>query len=150
GMDAMPNLVSLAQALPARAWPPLCRPAKYAVATKPRRRPHNVKEEVVQQKGYKNLRLLGEQVAEFRYRPGACQKDYRVVVLRKEIVVERGGQEIDREIRYFFYITNEWDWACQDIVYFANDRGNQENLIEQLKNGVRALHAASNTLLANG
>src|SRR5438874_9567369 len=30
------------------------------------------------------------------------------------------------------------------------DRGNQENLIEQLKNGVRALRAPSNTLLSNG
>src|SRR5205085_947154 len=79
-----------------------------------------------------------------------CQKDYRVVVLRKDIVVERGGQEVERQTRYFFYITNEWDWTCQDIVYFANDRGNQENLIEQLKNGVRALHAPSNTLLTNG
>jgi Transposase DDE domain group 1 len=150
GMDAMPNLVSLAQALPATAWQPLCRPAKYEVATKPRRRPHNVKEEVVRDKGYKNLRLVGEQVAEFRYRPGACKKDYRVVVLRKEIVVERGGQEVGSEVRYFFYITNEWDWTCKEIIAFANDRGNQENLIEQLKNGVRALHAPSNTLLANG
>jgi len=36
------------------------------------------------------------------------------------------------------------------VVYFANDRCNQEKLIEQLKNGVRALRAPSNTLESNG
>jgi hypothetical protein len=35
------------------------------------------------------------------------------------------------------------------VVYFANDRCNQENLIEQLKNGVRALRAPVNTLESN-
>jgi hypothetical protein len=34
-------------------------------------------------------------------------------------------------------------------VYFANDRCNQENLIEQLKNGVRALRLPVNTLESN-
>jgi hypothetical protein len=150
GLDAMPNLVSLAQELPLEAWQTLARRPKYQVATKPRRRPKNVKEEVVRRKGYKNLRLVGEQVAAFRYRPEACTKDYRVVVLRKDLVVERGGQEVDREVRYFFYLTNEWEWSPAFVVYFANDRGNQENLIEQLKNGVRALHAPSNSLEANG
>jgi hypothetical protein len=42
-------------------------------------------------------------------------------------------------------------FACRlPVVYFANDRGNQENLIEQLKNGVRALRAPVNTLESNG
>ena len=36
-----------------------------------------------------------------------------------------------------------------EVVAFANDRCNQENLIEQLKNGVRALRAPVNTLEAN-
>src|SRR5262249_34631703 len=53
-------------------------------------------------------------------------------------------------IRYFFYITNPWAWEPAAVVSFANDRCNQENLIEQLKNGVRALRAPSNTLEANG
>src|SRR5262249_6472601 len=53
-------------------------------------------------------------------------------------------------IRYFFYITNPWTWEPAAVVSFANDRCNQENLIEQLKNGVRALRAPSNTLESNG
>jgi flagellar biosynthesis regulator FlaF len=35
------------------------------------------------------------------------------------------------------------------VVSFANDRCNQENLVEQLKNGVRAFRAPVNTLEAN-
>jgi Transposase DDE domain group 1 len=48
-----------------------------------------------------------------------------------------------------FYLTNQWTWDCTRVVLFANDRCNQENLIEQLKNGVPALRAPVNTLAAN-
>jgi hypothetical protein len=150
GIDAMPNLVEKAAALPAGAWRVLLRPARYQVATQPRHRPANVKEEVVRRRGYRNVRLVSEQVAEFSYRPGACLHDYRVVVLRKDLVWERHGQAIEEETRYLFYLTNQEDWSLAEVVYFANDRCNQENLIEQLKNGVRALRAPVNSLEANG
>jgi hypothetical protein len=120
------------------------------VATRPRRRPDNVKQAVVVRKGYTDIRLVREQVAEFNYRPGACRQDYLVVVLRKHLVEEKHGQQVGEETRYFFYLTNEWAWECAEVVSFANDRGNQENLIEQLKNGVRALRAPVNTLESNG
>jgi hypothetical protein len=150
GLDAQPNLVAIAEKLPARAWQPLPRPARYQVATEPRRRPENVKQGVVVRKGYTDIRLVREEVAEFNYRPGACRQDYLVVVLRKHLVLEKGGQKVGEEVRYFFYITNQWSWERPEVVYFANDRGNQENLIEQLKNGVRALRAPVNTLESNG
>jgi Transposase DDE domain group 1 len=149
GIDAMPNLVGMAKALPETAWQRLQRPAAYEVKTQQRTRPLAVKEEVVKQKGYDNLRLLNEDVAEFAYRPVACKKDYRVVVLRKNIVLERHGVKVEDQVRYFFYITNERDWSAPEVVFFANDRCNQENLIEQLKNGVKALRLPSNTLEAN-
>jgi hypothetical protein len=145
----MPNLVEKAQALAATDWQRLQRPAAYEVKTQQRTRPVAVKEEVVREKGYKNIRLQSEDVAVFDYRPGACKKDYRVVVLRKNLVIERGGQKVQEDVRYFFYITNERDWSAAEVVYFANDRCNQENLIEQLKNGVKAMRLPSNTLEAN-
>ncbi|MBK6850024.1 MAG: transposase, partial [Proteobacteria bacterium] len=52
-------------------------------------------------------------------------------------------------IRYFFYITNDPLLTPAEVVFEANQRCNQENLIEQLKNGTRALHAGLNTLNAN-
>jgi hypothetical protein len=150
GLDAQPNLVSIAERLPERVWRALPRPARPEPATAPRQRPADVKQAVVVHKGYTDIRLVGEQVAEFNYRPGACGQDYLVVVLRKHLVIEKKGEKVSEEVRYFFYITNQWTWEPAEVVYFANDRGNQENLIEQLKNGVRALRAPSNTLVSNG
>jgi hypothetical protein len=63
--------------------------------------------------------------------------------------LEKHGVPVGEQTRYFFYLTNEWAWERAEVVAFANDRGNQENLIEQLKNGVRALRAPVNTLEAN-
>ena len=122
GVDAQPNLVALAEALPGRVWQALERPARYEVATEPRQRPANVKEAVVRRRGYRNLRLVREEVAEFNYRPGACAQEHLMVVLRKHLVWERHGEVIGEETRYFFYITNQWTWTCAEVVYFANDR----------------------------
>jgi hypothetical protein len=149
GLDAQPNLVAAAQRLPERLWQELPRPPRHEVATQPRQRPANVKQAVVVKKGYPDIRLVSEQVAEFNYRPGACRRDYLVVVLRKQLVIEKEGRKVAEEVRYFFYITNEWTWERAEVVYFANDRCNQENLIEQLKNGARALRAPANTLESN-
>ena len=149
GIDAMPNLIALAQALQPDDWQALTRPAAYEVKTQPRQRPVNVKEQVVRHKGYTNIILVSEQVATFAYRPGHCQRDYRLVVVRKNLRIEEGGVKQRDEIRYFFYITNEEAWTLADIVAFANDRCNQENLIEQLKNGVHAMRLPVNTLVSN-
>ena len=138
GIDAMKNLVARADQLEPDCWARLERPAKYEVASQPRQRPDKVKERIVRERGFENIRLRGEDVAEFAYRPGACDRDYRVVVVRKNLSVAKGEQVLFDDIRYFFYITNRADPADQ-IVMRANQRCNQENLIEQLKNGVHAL-----------
>jgi hypothetical protein len=149
GMDAMPNLVEIAESLAPRAWKRLRRKAKYAVKTEPRQRPENVKEKIVRERGYENKRLVCEHVAEFDYRPTKCSKTYRIVVVRKNISVERGDNALIPEIRYFFYITNDHLRPAAEIVAFANGRCDQENGIEQLKNGVRALRMPTGDLLSN-
>lgn len=150
GFDARANVVRLADALPAEAWTPLERPAAYAVQTATRRRPTNIKEAVIVDRAFKNLRLTGEAVAEFRYQPTVCARTYRMVVLRKNITVEKGDQRLFDEIRYFFYLTNDTTTPAAEIVFLANDRCNQENLIDQLKHGVRAMALPTDTLLSNG
>jgi len=149
GIDAMPNLVALAEGLPEGLWKPLHRPAKHEVRTEPRQRPENVKERIVQERGYKNVRLQSEQVAEFDYRPTKCRKTYRIVALRKQLSVAQGQQRLFDEIRYFFYITNDRTSSAAALVRLANERCNQENLIEQLKNGVQALRMPVDNLVSN-
>jgi len=53
------------------------------------------------------------------------------------------------EYRYFFYITNDRKMTAKEVVFSANDRCEQENLIAQLKSGVRALTAPVDDLVSN-
>jgi Transposase DDE domain group 1 len=149
GYDATPNLKEIAENLPESAWRRLERPARYQVKTQPRRRPTNVKEQIVKEREFTNLRLVSEDVAEFLYQPTACRETYRMVVVRKNISVEKGEQVLFPDVRYFFYITNEWDYTRDEVVFEANDRCNQENTIAQLKSGVPALHAPLDNLESN-
>jgi hypothetical protein len=149
GFDAHATLVALADALPETRFRPLQRRAKYDIQTEPRDKRDNVKEQIIKEKEYKNIRLCSEQVAEFMYRPGKCDRDYRIVVLRKNLSIEKGEQRLFDEVRYFFYITNDPRLAMEDVVYQANERCDQENLIEQLKNGVNAMRVPVYDLVSN-
>jgi hypothetical protein len=149
GFEAAANLKGIAEDLPACAWKPLQRPARYEVKTEPRPRPENVKEKVVVARGFENQRLQSEEVAEFNYQPTACRKVYRMVVVRKNISVEKGEQLLFDKIVYFFYITNDWVSDPDEIVFSANDRCDQENLLAQLHSGVRALQAPVDNLESN-
>jgi hypothetical protein len=149
GFDAMANLKALADDLPAQAYSFLERPPRYAIETAPRQAPERVKPEIVRERGYKTIHLLEEMVAEFDDRPVACQKAYRVVVLRKRLGIDRGQMRLFEEYRYFFSITNDRDRTAAEIVFSANDRCDQENLIAQLKGGVYALTTPVNDLVSN-
>jgi hypothetical protein len=149
GYDAMANLQEMAEKLPARAWRKLVRPAHHQAEGPRRARPDNVKDAIVRRRQFETLRLQSEEVAEFNYRPTVCRHTYRLVVVRKNISVEKGEQRLFDDIRYFFYITNEWVPEADETVFSANDRCNQENLIAQLKGGVYALRAPVDSLESN-
>jgi Transposase DDE domain group 1 len=150
GYDARANLIHKAQELPETAWRGLRRPPRYQVQTEPRQRPVNVKDQVVRQREFKTLRLQAEHVAEFSYRPTACRHSYRMIVVRKDILTTKGEQVLfdEARYRYFFYITNDWDTPVTQLVFLANHRCHQENLLAQL-NAMRVLHAPVDTLLSN-
>lgn len=149
GYDARENLCEIAESLPDAAWRDLERKARYEIKTAARTTRANFKEEVVRRRELLNLHLMSEVVAEFDYRPHACKTDYRMVVVRKLITHERGEAVLFREFRYFFYITNKRDLSPKDVVEFANLRGNQERLIDQLKNEVHALRMPLDNLHSN-
>ena len=149
GIDAVKALIARANALPEEAWQPLERPAKYEVATQPRSRPENVKEQVVKEKGYKNIRTVCEHVAEVIHKPDKCSRGYRLTILRKNLSVEKGEQALFDEIRYFFYLSNLTDKTPAELVLSANDRCDQENLIAQLKGGVHAMKMPVDDLVSN-
>jgi hypothetical protein len=149
GVNNTANLQMLADDLSAAAWHTLTRPPRYEIKTQPRCRPDHVKEPIVVARGFENLRLVSETVAECDYRPSACGQSYRLIVVRKNLSVEKGEQVLFDDYRYVFYLSNDRTSARADLVFAANDRCNQENLHAQLKHGVCALHAPVDTLVSN-
>lgn len=149
GMDVTAGLHVKADDLPATVWKTLHRPGPYEARTKRRCRPARVKQQVVDEKGYKDIRLASEEVAEMEYRPVACRHTYRLIILRKRLQVrERNQLEFFPDYRYFFYLTNDWASTPLQIVFSANDRCQQENILAQL-HALRALHAPVDNLLSN-
>jgi hypothetical protein len=150
GYDAYKNLVATAENQPEEEYRRLVRNAERKfLSGAARRRPKNVKDEIVRERCYNNIRLRSEDIVEFDYQPNKCKKSYRIVALRKNLSVERGDNVLFDDVRYFFYITNNRKMSMGQVVSEANKRCNQENLIAQLKDGARALHAPVNTLNAN-
>lgn len=148
GMDANPTLVKVAEGLSEASWRGLARVAP-EIKTEPRERPENVKERIVKERGYLNRKLESEQVAEIDYQPGKCQRPYRLIVLRKNLSVERGELALLDEVRYFFFITNRTDLEWHEVVQQAHERCNQENVIAQLKGGVNAMRMPVRDLESN-
>ena len=138
GLDAMPNLVEIAENLDESAWKTMRRRRSLRPPpAKPRAKRSREKEAIVVKNEYLNKKLAGERIAEFDYRPGKCDRTYRVVVLHKEVHLTRGQMRLfdKEEPVYFFYITNATKSSkpSRQVVVDANARCNQENNIAQLK-----------------
>jgi Transposase DDE domain group 1 len=149
GYAAYDVLKARADELPDEAYHFLERPPRYAIQTGPRQQPERVKPEIVRERGFKTIHLLEEMIAEFDYQPVACKKRYRMIVLRKRLATDQGQLRLFEEYRYFFYITNDRDLSAEEVVFLANDRCDQENLIAQLKGGVHALTTPVDNLESN-
>ena len=75
---------------------------------------------------------------------------YRLVIVRKNLSVQRGERVLFDDVRYFFYLTNRWDLSVAEVVGLANGRCDQENVVAQLKHGVNAMRMPVDDLLSNG
>ena len=149
GIDAHPSFVRRAQALEAEVWQRFERPVSERKSR--RQRPADVRGEVVFQKGYRDLTLEEEHIAEMIYRPRKAKQTYRMIVLRKTIRVMKGQLRMTDEVRYFFYVTNieASRLSTAAVVRENNARCQQENVIEQLKNGVQATRLPVREFYAN-
>ena len=139
---------ALAEQLPDSAYSFLERPVP-PIKTVPRQRPPRHKARIVQERGFETIHTLEEMVAEFDYRPVACDRDYRLIVLRKKLAIEKRGVRIREEYRYFFFITNDREMPADQAVLTAGGRCDQENLVAQLKGGVHALTTPVDNLVSN-
>jgi hypothetical protein len=149
GIDATKGLYARAAEIPQNDWKKLRAKPRKPIKTKRRARPERVKQKIVEAREFQDIRVANQRVSEFLYQPVKCSRAYRVVVVWKELDVYEGQRWLFDDQRCFFYITNDFRSSPEQIVHRAHQRCNQENTIEQHKNGVHALKAPLDTLESN-
>lgn len=116
GLRAAGKLYEYVGNLPRQAWQELVRPAKHVAKTEPRQRPANVKQQAVETRDFKDIRLAREYVAEFRHRPLECEREYRVIVLWKDLEVHQGQKKLFADNRCFFFITYDFRKSADAVL----------------------------------
>ena len=148
GIDAMPNLYDIVESLPktrGSVWSVL-------LATKSRQRHGNgprTSRNRLSSSGNSRISAWWPSMWQSLLTARGLQKDYRVIVVWKDLEVSKGQTKLFDDSKCFFYITNDWTSTPEEIVFRANDRCDQENLIEQHKNGVHALIAPLDNQTSN-
>lgn len=102
----------------------------------PRWRKPNKKRMAVVARGYTNIDLARQWVAEIPHRPPGSDKTYRLII-RKQLLDIESGQAGQRELwqryRYRFVISDlPDDWSAEEVIDATYQRCDQENLIEQM------------------
>ena len=119
--------------------------------TKKRMRPRrNRRSKVARARKKRDLRLKEQCVAEVPYKPARSKITYRLII-RAQLIEEaqRGGGLFD-VWRYRYVLTNlPKKYSCADVIRLTYKRCDQENIIEQLQNGVAAMRMPSGEFHAN-
>lgn len=146
-LSSYPNLVSLAEMLPQKEW-------KVFKQQKPKRnkrrgRGKNVRKKQVCARKMRNLELKKQWFAEIPYTPAKGAQEYRLVIRRQKVEESEQG-ELFTFYRYRFTITNlPQSYSAQKVLKLVYQRCDQENVIEQLKNGVSAMKMPAASFAAN-
>lgn len=167
-MDGYAVLHEKAEALPESAWEPFSAQradeiaATAAADRKTRRKRERHRRRIARQREYKTLATTDQWVAEFEYTIPRHTKDdalaldlsgrtYRVAVRRQRVEELQGQKLLQTEYRYRFVISNipPAHLDASEVLCFAYGRCDQENFIEQFKNGIAALRMPTGELLAN-
>jgi len=165
-MDDYAVLHEMADSLPPSAWKPFSahradQVAQAAANKKTRRKRKRVRAQQARQRGYKTLATTKQWVAEFEYtiprsaqsaEAGIAGRTYRVVVKRQQVDISEGQEYLFTEYHQRFVITDipKSHMDPAEVFCFAYGRCDQENIIEQFKNGIAAMRMPTGELLANG
>lgn len=101
-------------------------------ARKPNRRRQRARE-----RGYKELRLVGQEIAETTYQPHGSNKRYRLIIRRQVIEHRKGQRYLFHDYRYRYVVTNlPASVSAEQVIDHTYQRCDQENLIEQMGSGL--------------
>lgn len=141
--------LSLADELPKSAWSKFV-PRVHRQGKPKRRRKRRLerRRRKARARGKRDLRLRRQWIAEVDYRPARSKHTYRLIIRRQRIDETRQGQLFELW-RYRFALTNIRDQSAQQVLDLTYERCDQENMIEQLSNGIAGMRMPTGSLLAN-
>jgi hypothetical protein len=164
-MDGYGKLHEMAESLPPTAWRPFyekfsSRPSAGKPRASTRRKRPRHRRRIARRRGYTTLHTTNEWVAELTYPMsrhlqatdrGLAGRSFRVIVKRQRVETSQGQALLLAENRHRFVITNitPHEMTAAEVLRLAHGRGDQENAIEQFKNGLAALKMPTGELLAN-
>lgn len=153
--EESPNVRAIAEALSPAAWEPyVARPDKHRPPKSGKRRSKRKRHRrrIALARGYRNLDTMGEWVAEVPYSLTKCEGVFRLVIKRQEIQQSRGQKRLFRQYQYRYVLSNisATEKSAAEVMRFAYGRCDQENAIEQAKNGLHGFRMPTGNLLANG
>jgi len=137
------NRLSWAEGLPESAWKPFrtrahrAREARRAQAGfVPRRTKRNRRRRRARQRGYTDLALVRQWVAEIPWTPPGSAKTYRMILRRQRIEQSEQGT-LFTFYRYRYVVTNlPASWSASEVIDATYQRCDQENVIEQMGSGL--------------
>jgi hypothetical protein len=144
------NFASLFEALPGEQWKPYReREQREDRPRKRRKRGPNRRRERARSRNKRDLQLKKQWIAEIPYRPERSERTYRLIARYQEIEEYEQGH-LFMLTRFRFAISNlPPSVSAEEVMDLTYQRCDQENLIEQLQNGVSALGMPTGGMLSN-
>lgn len=136
----------IAEAIPEEQWRPFETRAKRRDEAKKskhgyraRRKRCNRRRQRARERGYKELRLVRQWIAEVPWTPSGSQHAYRLVIRRQLIEHHKGQTLLFKKYRYRYVVTNlPMTISTARVIDLTYERCDQENVIEQLGSGLAA------------
>jgi hypothetical protein len=151
GYPINPALYGFALNLKPAYWKPFRRSHPHRIPGRScRRKRRRHRQRKADRRGYRTVSTIREWVSEVSFTPPGLDHPVRLVILRKWI---KQTQQRELLTHYAFraFVTNlPPTVSAAEVVRHADKRCNQENAIEQAKNGLGAMRMPTGTLLANG
>jgi hypothetical protein len=137
------NRLSWAEGIPESAWKPFRTRAHREQQARrarpgfcPRRKKRNRRRRRARERGYTNLQLVRQWVAEIPWTPPGSTKTYRMI-LRRQLIEESDQEHLFDFYRYRYVVTNlPTSWSAEEVIDATYQRCDQENVIEQMGSGV--------------
>ena len=141
-----PNRPGIAESIPETRWKPFRTQAhrerveqRKRPGRRSRRKPPNLRRRRARERGFKDLRLVQQWIAEVPWTPPGSAATYRLVIRRQRIANYAGQQHLFDQYRYRYIVTNlAASISTARVVDLTYERCDQENVIQQLGAGIAA------------